>query len=193
MSQENSFRLIKVSLLSLMLIALLSACTVSTQKDNNGDDKKVEVKMPGVDIHVANDTGAQDAGLALYPGARAKQENNDKHRANMSFGFGDFGVKVVAATYETDDPPQKVIDFYRNDLKKFGKVIECPKGLNENHDNKGGELRCDDKGSEEPGKLDLAVGVPEHQHIVAVKPNGKGTEFSTVFVHVKGVKGNETM
>jgi hypothetical protein len=193
MFQVNRFKLVQVSFLSALLIVVLAACSVSTQKESNGDDKKVDIKTPFAEIHVGSDTSAQDAGIATYPGARPKQEANDKHRANVQIGGEDFGLKVVAATYVTDDPPQKVIDFYRNDLKKYGKVLECPKGLNENHDKNGGELRCDDKGSEEPGKLDLAVGVPERQHIVAVKPNGKGTEFNTVFVQVKGGKANQTM
>lgn len=193
MFQANKFKLIAVSFLALLLVAVLGACSISTQKESNGEDKKVDIKTPFADIHVGSDTSAQDAGISLYPGAKPKQDDNDKHRANVQIGGEDFGVKVVAATYLTDDPPQKVIDFYRKDLKKYGTVLECAKGLKENHDDNSSELRCDDKGTEEPGKLDLAVGVPERQHIVAVKPNGKGTEFSTVFVQVKGGKGGQTM
>jgi hypothetical protein len=166
----------------------MSACSVSAHKDEeSGEDKKVDIKTPFAEIHVGSDTSATDAGMALYPGARPKQDGNDKHRANLSFGGEDFGVKVIAVTYLSDDPPDKVIDFYRKDLKKYGNVLECKKGLNENHDgDKDDEIRCDNKGEEEPGKLDLAVGVPERQHLVSVKPSGKGTEFSTVFVQVKG-------
>jgi len=192
MFQANKAKPAVVLFATLLTVALLGACSVSTQKDGSGDDKKVDIKTPFAEIHVGSDTSAQDAGIGLYPGARPKQDDNDKHRANLQIGGEDFGVKVIAATYLSDDPPQKVIDFYRNDLKKYGKVLECPKGLNENHDEHNSEIRCDDKGTEEPGKLDLAVGVPERQHVVSIKPNGKGTEFSTVFVQVKG-KSHETM
>ena len=177
---------------SFVLLAFLSACSISTQKESNGEDKKVDIKTPFAEIHVGSDTTAQDAGFALYPGAKPKQDNDDKHRANIQIGGKDFGVKVIAATYLTDDPPSKVIDFYRKDLGKFGKVLECPKGLSEHHDKDNSQLSCDDKGSAEAGKMDLAVGVPEKQHVVSVKPNGNGTEFSTVYVQVKGDKG-ETM
>lgn len=193
MSQANKFKQVSVAFLALLMVALLSACSVSTQKENNGEDKKVDIKTPFAEIHVGSDTSAQDAGIALYPGARPKQDENDKHRANLSIGGEDFGVKVIAATYESDDPPQKIIDFYRKDLKKYGTVLECPKGIKEDHDKDNQQIRCDDKGSEEPGKMDLAVGVPDRQHVVSVKPNGKGTEFSTVFVSVKGGKANQTM
>jgi hypothetical protein len=191
MLQTNRLACIAITFLSL---ALLCACTVSTHDEGKGDDKKVDIKTPFAEIHVGSDTGAQDAGITPYPGARPKQESNDKHRANVQIGGENFGVKVVAATYLTDDPPQKVIDFYRNDLKRYGSVLECPKGLRENHSEDSSELRCDESGSAEPGKMDLAVGVPEHQHVVAVKPDGKGTEFSTVYVQVRGKgKGHETM
>lgn len=182
----------QASVLALVLVVSLAGCSISTQKDTNGEDKKVDIKIPGAEIHVGSDTNAEAAGIAVYPGARPKQESNDKHRANISIGGDDFGVKVIAATYLTDDPPQKVIDFYRKDLKKYGNVLECPKGINENKNHEGGEITCDEKGSAEPGKLDLAVGVPDRQHLVSVKPDGKGTEFSTVFVQVKG-KDNQTM
>lgn len=193
MFQANEFKKVKIAAIAVLMLAALAACSVSTQKDGNGEDKKVDIKLPFTEIHVGSDTGAQDAGISTYPGAKPKEEANDKHRANVQIGGENFGVKVIAATYLSDDPPQKVIDFYRKDLSKYGKVLECPKGLKENHDKANEELRCDDKGSEEPGKLDLAVGVPSRQHIVAVKPSGKGTEFSTVFVQVKGGKNDQTM
>lgn len=193
MFQANRSKQLKAAFFAALMLALLAACSVSTQKDTNGEDKKVDIKTPFAEIHVGSDTNSEAAGIALYPGARPKQESNDKHRANIQIGGEDFGVKVIAATYQTDDAPQKVIDFYRNDLKKYGSVLECPKGLKENHDKDGGELRCDDHGSSEPGKMDLAVGIPERQHVVSVKPNGTGTEFSTVFVQVKGGKANQTM
>ncbi len=190
MSQGNK---INVTLLAFLLLVLLGACSIHTEKESNGQDKKVDIKTPFAEIHVGSDTGAQDAGITLYPGARPKQEANDKHRANVQIGGEDFGVKVVAATYLSDDPPQKVIDFYVKDLGKYGKVLQCPKGLKEDHpSHDDSELRCDDRGREQPGKLTLAVGIPARQHVVDVKPDGKGTEFSTVFVQVKG-KAGETM
>src|SRR5438309_4944915 len=100
MFQESKKKLVTVSLIAVLLVIVLAACSIQTKKDESGDDKKVDIKTPVGELHVGSDTGAQDAGLALYPGSRAKQESNDKHRANVQFGWGDFGVKVVAATYE---------------------------------------------------------------------------------------------
>jgi len=192
MSQGNRGKYLQVLWVFVALGTILSACSISTKKESNGEDKKVDIKTPFAEIHVGSDTTAQDAGFDLYPGAHPKQEDNDKHRANIQIGGKDFGVRVIAATYLTEDPPQKVIDFYRKDLAKFGKVLECPKGLKENHDKDNSQLSCDESGKTEAGKMDLAVGVPEKQHVVSVKPNGGGTEFSTVFVQVKG-DNNQTM
>jgi hypothetical protein len=181
--------------LILLALATLTACSVSEQKQADGN-KKVEIKTPFTSIKVGTDIDASDTGLTAYPGARAKTGgDDDKNRANVQIGGENFGVKVVVATYLSDDAPEKVIDFYRKDLKKFGgNVLECPKGLTENHN--GGdekEIRCSDSGSTQPGKLDLAVGVPSRQHVVSVKPNGKGSEFSLVYVNVKGGGDKETM
>jgi hypothetical protein len=173
---------------SLVLLFMLSACSVHEQKEADGN-KKVDIQTPFADIHVGTDIDAKDTGLASYPGAKPKQDGDkDKHRANISIGGENFGVHVVAASFTTDDPPEKVIDFYRKDLKRYGSVLECKRGISENKGNDESAIRCSDHGSEEPGKLDLAVGVPEKQHVVSVKPDGKGTEFSLVYVQVNGKK-----
>jgi hypothetical protein len=173
---------------SLALLIMLTACSIHEKKQEDGN-KKVDISTPFADIHVGTDTEAKDTGLTHYPGAKPKQDgDNDKHRANISIGGEDFGLKVVAMSFVTDDAPEKVIDFYRKDLKRYGTVLECKKGVNENKGHGESELRCSDHGSEEPGKLDLAVGVPEKQRIVAVKPRGQGTEFSLVFVQMNDKK-----
>jgi hypothetical protein len=180
-----------VLLLCLAVVISLSACSVH-QKREEGGDKKVEIKVPFAEINVGTNTDAKDTGLSPYPGARPKESSgDDKHRANVQIGGEDFGVKVVAVTFVSDDAPEKVVDFYRKDLKRYGNVLECKKGISEDKHKDGGETRCSDSGHEEPGKLELAVGVPEKQRIVSVKPNGSGTEFSLVYVNVKG--GRETL
>lgn len=176
---------------AVAVLALATACNVRTEKSASGE-KKVEINVPFANVKVATDVDAKDTGISGYPGARAKESGgNDKHRANVQIGGEDFGVKVIAVTYLSDDAPDKVIGFYRNDLKRYGKVLECPKGIKENKKNdEDGEIQCSDSGHEQPGKLDLAVGIPSRQHLVSVKPNGSGTEFSLVYINLRG---NQTM
>ena len=171
---------------SLVLLFALSACSIHEQKQEGGN-KKVDIKTPFAEIHVGTDTDAKDTGLSAYPGAKPKQDGDrDKHRASVQIGGEDFGIKVVATSFTSDDSPEKVIDFYRKDLKKYGNVLECPKGIKENHGKDESEIRCSDTGREEAGKLDLAVGVPQKQRIVSVKPDGNGTEFSLVYIQING-------
>jgi len=174
-------------LLCAAVLAIGPACSVSHHAEDEKGNKKVEIKTPFAEIKVGTDTDAKDTGMSPYPGARTKESaGDDHHRANVQIGGEDFGLKVVALTYQTDDSPDKVIDFYRKDLKRYGKVLECPKGVSESKGKDEEEIRCSDSGSEEPGKLALVVGVPKRQHLVAVKPNGKGTEFDLVYVNVRG-------
>lgn len=181
--------MIKKYLVVFAAMVMITACSV-TEKKGEAGEKKVEIKTPFAHINVGTDIDAKDTGLTPYPGARPKSDSdNDKHRANVQIGGEDFGVKVVAVTFVSDDTPEKVLDFYRKDLKRYGNVIECTKGIKEDKHNGGGEIRCDDNGHEEPGKVELAVGVPERQRVVAIKPNGKGTEFALVYVNVRGDKG----
>lgn len=180
-----------VLVVSASMLFAFSACTI-TEKHNEGGEKKVEIKTPFANINVGTDTDAKDTGLSLYPGARPKEgSGDDKHRANVQIGGEGFGLKVVAVTFVSEDPPEKILDFYRKDMKRYGNVIECTKGISEEKHKDGGEIRCADHGHEEPGKVELAVGIPERQRVVAVKPNGKGTEFALVYVNVQ--KDRETL
>jgi len=170
---------------------LLPACSLNVQKEDNGDDKKVDIRTPLGGIHVSKGANAADVGLTVYPGARLKQDDDNGHdkSANVNIsGFG-FGLKVVALQYESDESPAKLIDYYRNELKKYGKVLEChTEHLDVNpqikeSDNSSHELTCE---GSHGSNMELKVGTKENQHIVAVEPDGKGSNFSLVYVRTHG-------
>jgi len=175
-------------------IVFLSACTVAVQKGSNGQDKNVDIKSLVGDIHVSKNAAAADTGLAVYPGARLKPEasGHDEKSANVNIsGFG-FGLRVVALEYESDDSPERVVAFYKDQLKKYGYVLECRSSGHYNvkmrHSGNSGEshaLTCDGDGGS--GKnVELKVGIDENQHIVAVEPEGEGSSFSLVYVRAHG-------
>jgi len=182
-----------VSLMAAALaVMLLSGCSVNVQKESNGQDKQVDIKTPMGGIHVSKDADAADTGLSVYPGARLKPEDsghNDKS-ANVSIsGFG-YGLRVVALEYESDDAPEKIVAFYKDQLKRYGYVLECHTSgrfnMNMKYSDKSGDshaLTCD-MGS---GKnVELKAGTDENQHIVAVESEGKGSSFSLVYVRTHG-------
>ncbi len=171
---------------------LLPACSVNVKKEQNGEDKQVDISTPVGGIHVSKGANVADVGLPVYPGARLKQRDSDgdDKSANVNIsGFG-FGLKVVALEYESDDSPYKLIAFYRDQLKKYGNnVLECHTAhLDVNTDLKDSDhsshdLTCQGASG---SNIELKVGTKENQHIVAVEPDGKGSSFSLVYVRTHG-------
>jgi hypothetical protein len=178
---------------SFAAIVLLAGCSVNVKKEANGQDKQVDVKSLLGDVHVSKQADVADVGLAVYPGARLKEKdsNGSDSSANVNIsGFG-FGLKVIALEYESDDAPAKVLSFYKDQLKKYGTVLEChTSSLNldmkmGSHGSKddSNELTCEgDHGS----NIELKVGRKDDQHIVAVESEGKGSSFSLVYVRTHG-------
>jgi hypothetical protein len=186
--------------LVLATSSTLPAFTQQSDQHSQSDshDKSLDVRSPAGDMHVGKDADAEKAGLPLYPGARPKQE---KDNTPLNFGIltEAFGMKLVVAKYESDDRPDKIVDFYRGKLKKFGKVLECHSQkhgsdveLNSDDDSKDSkdkELKCD----EDSGPvIELKVGTEDNQHLVAVEPSdtGNGSTFALVYVYTRGKRGD---
>ncbi len=185
--------------LAVIALVLLPACSINVKKNEDGEDKKVDIETPVGGIHVSNDADVRDVGLAVYPGARKKEKDSsgDEKSANVNISGPGFGVKVVAVEYLSDDSPDKLIAYYRDQLKKYGSVLEC-------HTSKHGsdvevnkmshpdrkeskKLTCD---NDDSGKtVELKVGTEDNQHIVAVEPQGKGSSFALVYVQTHGKEG----
>lgn len=167
---------------------LLIGCSVNVKKDNNGQDKDVNITTPFGGIHVNNNADARDTGLPVYPGARVKpKDGNDGDKsANVEFSTGEYGLKVVAIEYLSDEAPSKVISYYQGELKKYGKVLQCRNshGTNYTYNKDSNELKCE---SDDGGKtVELKAGTKGNQHIVSVDPEGTGSHFALVYVHVRG-------
>lgn len=177
---------------ALLLTFAIAACHVSEKGE--GDNKKVDIGTPFGDVKVNTNVNAKDTGLPVYPGAQEKPSaEHDTHSANVNLSFGDFGLKVVAVTYTSPDSPDKILDFYRKEMKTYGGILECKGGSGSvsmhktDKDKDSKELTCDEKGHSDT--TELKVGTEDHQRVVAVKPVSGGSEFSLVFVHTRGKEG----
>jgi hypothetical protein len=169
-----------------------SGCTIKVDKEKDGRDNKVDINTLVGGIHVSKDADVADTGLTVYPGARLKQKGSDgsDKSANVNIsGFG-YGIKVVALEYESDDAPAKVLSFYRDQLRKYGSVLEChvTGHFNVNtgsHDSKNhsNELTCE---GEHGDNVELKAGTKDDQHIVEIESDGKGSNFSLVYVRTHG-------
>ena len=187
-----------VAALALATLIALPACTVNVKKGENGEEKKVDIETPVGGIHVDKGADARDTGLSVYPGAKLKKEETDGEKsANVNISAGAFGLKVVAIEFLSDDSPDKVAAYYKDQLKRFGTILECH---TTNRHGDAGDFdvhlgKDDDKGSSQlscenstGNTLELKVGTKQSQHIVSISPQekGKGTDFALVFVQTRG-------
>ena len=172
-------------------VMLLAACSVKV--DDKGENKNVDIRTPLGALQVRTNPTPAQIGLSVYPGARQKVQGEDKNAANVNISSSMFGVKVLVIAYHTDDPPDKVISYYKKDLRKYGNVLECKgHGHNDNEldlghdsDHKPKPLTCsDDKGD---GKgVELKAGMSDNFHLVAVDPKDSGSDFAIVYVATRG-------
>jgi len=195
MGKNKFFRILLAGAITVAFV-FLAGCSVNVKKEPNGQDKQADINTLVGGIHVSKQANVSDVGLTIYPGAHLKEKDSDgsDKSANVNIsGFG-LGIKVVALEYQSDDAPAKVLSFYKDQLKKYGNVLECHTSghFNFNSDVKIGshgskdasnELSCEgDRGN----NVELKAGRKNDQHIVAVQSEGKGSRFSLVYVRTHG-------
>ena len=176
------------------LMVLLGGCAIHETHGDNNESKKVDITTPFGGIHVnAHDIDPKATGIAVYPGATIVEKEKGNDSANVSIDSSFFGLKVVALKFRTNDPPEKVLSYYRDQLKSFGGVLECKPGHYDAQPSKGDsrELTCGKKHEGVNLNIDtdgteLKVGTTDRQHIVSVKPYGGGSEFALVYVQTRG-------
>jgi hypothetical protein len=189
-----------------VVIALLLSLSLFAQ-DSGNKNENFDVRSSVGDLHIGADADARKAGLPLYPGARLKTRDKDgnDNKVNLGLLTEAFGIKLVVAKYESDDAPAKVVDFYRDKLKKYGNVLECHSKKHSGEDvdigsddskdsdsknSRNKELKCD--GDNSGPVTELRVGTEDNQHDVAVETGdgGKGTTFALVYVYARGKRGD---
>ncbi len=193
MAKNSSYILLRVAVI-LAAFLVVTGCNVNVKKQANGQDKQVDINTLVGGIHVSKEANPADVGLTIYPGAHLKEKDSDgsDKSANVNIsGFG-LGLKVVALNYRSDDEPAKVLSFYKDQLKKYGPVLECHTSghfdmnmKTGSHGSKDGssELSCE---GEHGTHTELKAGRKNDQHIVSVEPEGTGSSFSLVYVRTHG-------
>ncbi|MFZ0478596.1 MAG: hypothetical protein WAL71_05555 [Terriglobales bacterium] len=177
---------------AIVAIFALPACSINVDKnDDKSGAKKVDIQSPLGDLHVSEQADIRDAGLSIYPGATPapKDKSDDEKSANVNLSLPGFQLKVVAAEFLSDDIPAKITAYYDKELQNFGKPIQCHGSYDSGgHVDTHGKddllkpVTCDK--SDSGDGVELKVGTEGNQHIVAVKPNNKGTRFALVYVRL---------
>jgi len=176
---------------ALLALGLVAACSINVDKD----------AMGGLTVNSGEVTAA-DTGLAAYPGA-APIKDDDENSAHVAMNFPGFKMNVLAAKYQSADARPKVLDFYRKELARYGKVIECEashggnlnigkssngKDLDRpvdcsNGDGHGGvHINVNDKNAADNGSITLKVGKQGDQHDVSVETKDGKTVINLVRV-----------
>ncbi len=202
-------RSIKASASSRLILTLAFATALASptlaagpqKPEKDSQEKHLDIRSSSGDLHIGNDADARKMGLPLYPGARLKHDDNNNNAVNLGLLTEAFGIKLVVASYESDDAPAQIVEYYREKLKKYGKVLEC-------HTHKhGGDVDADadnDKDGDQHSKplkcegdnsgpvTELKVGTEDNQHVVAIEPRdgGKRATFALVYVHTRGKQGD---
>jgi hypothetical protein len=177
-----------MAVVSLAAMLGTAGCHISVDKSKNGEDKNVKIDTPLGGLHVrSDDTSAADVGLPTYPGAHIAPDGDHDKSADVHLGFGKWQLRVKVVTYETPDPQDKVVAFYKKAMTRYGDVIECNGNKSAGMPNVTRDgLTCDESSGKahvdvsDSGDLNLKAGSRHHQHIFAVKNGGSGTRFSLV-------------
>ena len=189
---------IKVFQTSLMVLVassimlLVGACSVHVD-DKDKNNEKVDIQTPFANLKVDSSEKAADNGIPVYPGAHLRPaDGNDHHSANINIGAAGFGLKVIAAEYDTNDSPEKVKAFYEDKMKKFGATLTCNGhsggsdvhvGWEHRNDKGDNKLSCSDTHG---GGWEIKAGTSDDERLVSIEPNGSGTRFGTVLVQTHG-------
>src|SRR5713226_125708 len=115
-----------------------------------------EQDQSGAGVMVSKQATAKDVGLPVYPGARAhKDEKEDSPTVQMGLWGGSFGFKLAVMKMESNDAPEKLAEFYKKALAKYGTVLNCSDASQKaSGKDKGGssnKLECDDDKPEKGG------------------------------------------
>jgi hypothetical protein len=133
---------------------------------------------------------AKDVGLAVYPGARPhKDEKDDSASVKMGLWGGSFGFKLAVMKMDSDDKPEKIAEFYKKALAKYGPVLNCSESASrtktDDEHKSSNQIDCGDDKPEQGGLM-FKAGTKEKQHIVGIQSNGNGAVFQLVYVESRG-------
>jgi hypothetical protein len=147
-----------------------------------------------LDLHANGHATAQAIGLPEYPGAKPyKEKDDDSGSADLGMVLNSFHFQLQVASYLTPDSADRVLDFYRKPLRRYGEVLECDHGkpVGALKETRSG-LTCGDKGhvqingsADSSTDHELRAGTPEKFRIVAIDSGAGGpTKFGLVYLEL---------
>lgn len=180
-----------------IVAGLVTGCHVETHKTGDSNNVRIGTPFGGLQVRTNDTSALENMGMTAYPGAQMIQKDGEKGdgAADVDMHLGGFRMRVKAVSYHTQDSPEKVESFYRDDLKRYGDVLTCDgdtpvgppaktlQGLTCRNEHEGHISVDDPKGK---GHLQLKTGSPQHQRIVAIEPDRGGTKFGLIVLDLPG-------
>jgi hypothetical protein len=176
----------------LLLTTALTGCHITSHKDGKNDDVNIGTPFGSMQVKTNDNVEVSGIGITPYPGATLVKKDHDNGAADVNMSFGSFHLNVKAASYTTNDSPEKVMAFYKKDLGKYGAVIHCEgkrtvgvpirtdEGLTCDFDSgKNGHVIIN-PGDDDGDENELRTGSKQHQHIVKLEPKDGGTKIGLV-------------
>lgn len=177
-----------VAMTGICWIALFMVAVTTTKPAKAGTIPAAQDK-DGAGIVFSKQATSKEVGLPVYPGAKPrKDEKEDSPSVQMGIWGSTFGFKLAVMKMESNDAPDKIAEFYKKALAKYGTVLNCsdaPK--NAGAKGTGGsssKLECDDDKPEKNEQV-FKAGTKEKQHIVGIQSNGQGSIFQLVYVEAR--------
>ncbi len=180
---------------TLLASTLLTGCRFETKKADGNDHVKFATPFGGMEVKTDDAVTLAAIGLPAYPGATpVKKDDGDSGAADVNLSFGNFQLRVKAASFHTPDHPDQVKAFYTKALGRYGDVIQCVNDRPVGSPTRTSEgLTCDrDKethfsaSDSTSGALELKAGSKKHQHIVSIDQDGAATKFGLVALDLPG-------
>ena len=164
---------------ALPMLLLAAGCAVAKQEEN-GRTTRLSISTPVGDLTANTGERTGNTGLAVYPGARPAehQKNSDLERGNVTIATRWFGLRVVAAEYESADAAEPIAAFYRDQLRSYGAVTECRGNVDFNE----GRPQC--RTNLESNDLQLLAGTEKDYRMVSLTPHTGYTSFALVAIQM---------
>src|SRR5665213_4491621 len=97
------------ALTAASLLLGLSGCHSSSHKNGDSDNVNIGTPFGSMQVKTNDNVEASGIGITPYPGAQMVKQDKDNGAADVNMSFGSFHLGVKAASYTTDDAPDKVL------------------------------------------------------------------------------------
>ena len=181
--------LARLTLLWLCGLLGVAVWLPSAQGNPPGGRKPAKQDQEGAGVVFNKQATAKDVGLPVYPGSKPnKDDKEDSPSVKMGLWGSSFGFKLAVMKMESNDAPEKIADYYKKALAKYGPVLNCSeasaKTSTTDEHKSSNQLTCDDDKPEKGGLL-FKAGTKEKQHIVGIQQNGQGAIFQLVYLEAR--------